>query len=94
MLKVLVLGNGRIGKTQICRRLLGRDFDPSISSTHGIALQELQLAPAQGDEPEVRAKLWDFGGQSIYLGTHGLFLDDRAIYVIAWEPREIPTKQN
>ena len=86
-LKVLILGNGRIGKTQIRRRLMGREFDPSIPSTHGIGIEELQLAPAQGDQPEVRAKLWDFGGQSIYTGTHGLFLDDRAIYVIAWTPR-------
>ena len=86
-LKLLILGNGHVGKTQISRRLLGRNFDPSVLTTHGIELDELQLAPANSDQPEIRARLWDFGGQSVYLGTHGLFLDDRAIYVIAWAPQ-------
>lgn len=27
-----------------------------------------------------------FGGQDIYLGTHSLFLDERAVYVIVWTP--------
>jgi internalin A len=34
----------------------------------------------------VRAHIWDFGGQDIYLGTHRLFLDERAIYIIGWSP--------
>src|SRR3954462_7083329 len=40
-LKVFILGNGRVGKTQIPRRLLGQEFDASIASTHGIGLEEL-----------------------------------------------------
>jgi internalin A len=31
--------------------------------------------------------VWDFGGQDIYLGTHSLFLDDRAIYLLVWTPQ-------
>jgi internalin A len=92
-LKVFLLGNGRVGKTQIRRRLFGRSFDPSVSSTHGIELEELPLAPATADRPAIDAKLWDFGGQSIYTGTHGLFLDERAIYVIAWNPRYENTEE-
>ncbi|MGO9597697.1 MAG: leucine-rich repeat domain-containing protein [Isosphaeraceae bacterium] len=41
--KVLVLGNGRIGKTQICRRLRGEAFDPSVDSTHGILVTSAPL---------------------------------------------------
>ncbi len=85
-IKILFLGNGRVGKTQLCRRLQGKGFDRSIPTTHGIDLEQHQLIPAFGDQPEIAARLWDFGGQSIYHGTHGLFLDDRAIYVIAWTP--------
>ena len=84
--KLYVLGNGGVGKTQICRRLCGEGFDPSIPSTHGIRLGHLQLVGARGDQPAVDANFWDFGGQDIYLGTHALFLDERAIYVIAWTP--------
>jgi internalin A len=85
--KLFVLGNGRVGKTQICRRLCGEDFDPTLPSTHGISLGRTRLANASGDDPAVDANVWDFGGQDIYLGTHALFLDERAIYVIAWTPQ-------
>ena len=84
--KLYVLGNGGVGKTQVCRRLCGENFDPSIPSTHGIRLGHLQLVGARGDQPTVDANFWDFGGQDIYLGTHALFLDERAIYLIAWTP--------
>lgn len=86
IIKLFVLGNGHVGKTQLCRRLQGLDFDSSIPSTHGIDLGETCLRKAQGNDPAVIAKLWDFGGQDIYLGTHAMFLDDRAIFVIAWSP--------
>ena len=49
--KVLVLGNGRIGKTQICRRLRGEAFDPSVESTHGILVTSAMLPmPPQAAE--------------------------------------------
>ncbi len=89
-LKLFVLGNGRVGKTQICRRLKGEGFDVSVPSTHGISLGHIRLiegdTEADPPEPAIDLRFWDFGGQDIYLGTHALFLDDRAVYVIAWTP--------
>ncbi|WP_180693101.1 leucine-rich repeat domain-containing protein, partial [Sphaerotilus sulfidivorans] len=89
-LKLFVLGNGRVGKTQTCRRLKGEGFDASIPSTHGISLGQTRLIEGdpEADPPEqaVDLRFWDFGGQDVYLGTHALFLDDRAVYVIAWTP--------
>lgn len=96
-LKLFVLGNGRVGKTQICRRLKGDGFDASIPSTHGISLGHTRLMDgyADADPPEqaVDLRFWDFGGQDVYLGTHALFLDDRAVYVIAWTPRHENTDE-
>ena len=85
-LKLFVLGNGRVGKTQISRRLQGLGYDASVPSTHGVTLGRFEVLEAEGDHPAMQLNLWDFGGQDIYLGTHGLFLDDRAIYVLAWHP--------
>ncbi|MDO8988419.1 MAG: leucine-rich repeat domain-containing protein [Sideroxyarcus sp.] len=85
-LKLFVLGNGRVGKTQISRRLQGQSFDPEIPSTHGVTLGRFPVLETEGEYPAMQLNLWDFGGQDIYLGTHGLFLDDRAIYVVAWHP--------
>jgi internalin A len=81
--KLMVLGNGRVGKTQICRRLRGEDYDQSADSTHGIVLDGVDLPLADGAEP-ARLNLWDFGGQDIYHGTHALFLRTRAVFLIVW----------
>ena len=40
----MILGNGRVGKTQICRRLRGERFDEALPSTHGIQLSSAPLA--------------------------------------------------
>jgi len=84
--KLFILGNGSVGKTQVSRRLRGERFDPSEPSTHGIHRGVIEIARSQAGLPSVVAHLWDFGGQDIYLGTHALFLDAQAIYVVAWNP--------
>jgi internalin A len=71
--KAFLLGNGGVGKTQLCRFLIGQRYDPEVPTTHGVQLAAL---PA-GTEPvitSVRLNIWDFGGQDIYHGTHALFL--------------------
>lgn len=81
--KLIILGNGRVGKTQICRRLQSKDYDDTIPSTHGI---QIATAPLGDDEDKKRLQIWDFGGQDIYHGTHSLFLKSRAVFVIVWTP--------
>jgi internalin A len=76
-LKLLLLGNGGVGKTQIARWLSGVAFDPEWNSTHGIQI----FGQSQSDSITARLHLhiWDFGGQDIYHGTHSLFLRGRAV---------------
>ena len=85
--KVILLGNGRVGKTQLCRRLRGEDFDESIESTHGVQIWRTPLRiRVQGQEELFQINWWDFGGQDIYHGTHALFLRSRAVFLILWTP--------
>ncbi|KTE25244.1 hypothetical protein ATE62_22325 [Sphingopyxis sp. HIX] len=89
--KVIVLGNGQVGKTQLRRWLLNSDamplpYDPAIPSTHGIEVLRGPLALPSGDELDV--SVWDFGGQDIYHGTHSLFMKTRAIFVLCWSPEQ------
>jgi internalin A len=85
--KVILLGNGRVGKTQLCRRFRGESFDDAVPSTHGVQLwrEELRLS-AKGEEEIFQVNWWDFGGQDIYHGTHALFLRSRAVFLILWTP--------
>ncbi len=82
--KILVLGNGGVGKTQLCRHLAAEAFDPSVPSTHGIALRT--IAPAS--EGDATYYIWDFGGQDIYHSAHTLFMRTAAVFVVLWTPEQ------
>jgi len=84
-IKVLILGNGGAGKTQLTRRLCNLNYDESIPTTHGIQLESTTLS-LRGNQEPVRLNLWDFGGQEIYHGTHALFVQSRVIFLILWTP--------
>ena len=83
--KLMVLGNGRVGKTQICRRLRGEPYDDDVESTHGIIVTSAPL-PGRKRSTRGRLQIWDFGGQEIYHGTHALFMRSRAIFAAVWIP--------
>jgi internalin A len=83
LVKLLVLGNAGVGKTYISHALTGKEL-ANIQSTHGVQVfrKPIDIAP-YGD---VFLQIWDFGGQEIYHGTHALFAERRAIFLIVWEP--------
>ena len=86
--KVILLGNGRVGKTQLCRRLRGEPFDEEVESTHGVKIWRQPLrVRSDGEERSFQVNWWDFGGQDIYHGTHALFLRSRAVFLVLWTPR-------
>jgi internalin A len=84
--KVYVLGNGRVGKTKLTRRLRGLDYgDAHENTTHGVRLYEHQVT-IEGVPYPVRLNLWDFGGQDIYHASHSLFLRGPAVFLLLWCP--------
>lgn len=85
--KVILLGNGRVGKTQLCRRFRDEPFNESIESTHGVQIWRKGLRIRVGGQDQIfQVNWWDFGGQDIYHGTHALFLRSRAAFLILWTP--------
>jgi internalin A len=91
-LKIFILGNGGVGKTQLSRRLQDLDFDPEILTTHGIELSFVNTnVNLESFKGSVRLNLWDFGGQEIYHGSHTLFLHGQAIFLLLWNPGEEKT---
>lgn len=87
--KILVLGQGAVGKTSLMNRLTEDEFDPLEPTTHGINITDWQL-PVLNKELDgpVRVKLWDFGGQEIMHATHQFFLTKRSLYLLVLDSRK------
>lgn len=92
--KVLLLGEGNVGKTSLAAALRGERFVARRPSTPGIAITPLTLPHPQEPGVEMRLRLWDFGGQEDYRITHQLFISQRALYLVVWYPREGWTQGN
>jgi internalin A len=78
-LKIMLLGNGCVGKTTLIHWFLDNKFkDLGIEGrTHGIVIQ-----PYLFKDSDVLAHFWDFGGQEVYHATHRLFLGKRSLYIL------------
>lgn len=79
--KIILIGNGSVGKTQIAKRLVEQEryvFDTQHDSTHGIVLLQRELE-------DLTLNIWDFAGQDIYHATHRLFMQTRALFVLVWD---------
>ena len=88
--RLIVVGNGRIGKTCMVNRLKGGTFNEYEEYTHGISIQQL----SKKDLPNVKTKkldlrVWDFGGQEVFYATHQFFLSEESAYVYAWTDEAI-----
>ncbi len=88
--KIILVGNGRVGKTSLFKRLKNLPLDIEEPYTHGISLGELN-ANDLGHPVKtgtLRASVWDFGGQEIFYATHQFFLSADALYILAWTAQE------
>ncbi|MBT2788066.1 MULTISPECIES: COR domain-containing protein [unclassified Halomonas] len=82
--KLLIVGEGNVGKTELCRSVLGVSHDDKPPSTEGISILRWTVTP---EDQEYVVNLWDFGGQEIYHSTHQYFLTKKSVYVLLWTAR-------
>ncbi len=86
-IKLNIIGDGRIGKTQLLNVLCGKDFEENAPETHGMNHDAYHT-----ENNEATAIIWDFGGQSYHHGTHALFLREKDFYLALW--RNVPESAN
>jgi internalin A len=88
--KVLLVGQGSVGKTSLKKQLIHNQFDQNESKTDGL---EVEYWPIEINENQIRLNVWDFGGQEIYHATHQFFLTKRSLYLLVCDCR-ISEEQN
>ena len=82
--KLILIGDGGVGKTSLVKRLIGQDFNQQESQTHGININTLSLKDKDND---IKLHCWDFGGQQIMHTTHQFFLSKRCLYLFVLDSR-------
>jgi hypothetical protein len=81
------------GKTSLVKAIMSPSskcavIDPD-NRTIAIDTYDMQLPPITvGDDPAFDVKLWDLGGQDVYLLSHTVHFTHRCIYMLLWRPFE------
>ncbi|MDM8569280.1 COR domain-containing protein, partial [Thiotrichales bacterium HSG1] len=85
--KLILIGEGGVGKSSLLGALRGDEWIEGRDTTHGVEIQQVKLTEA---DTEITFNCWDFGGQPVYRPTHQIFFTAPAIYLVVWNPREGP----
>ncbi|MCK6560498.1 hypothetical protein HUU39_13110 [candidate division KSB1 bacterium] len=87
--KLVLVGEGGVGKTTLLRALTGQEPRVGEPTTHGVKIniQALRLPHPEKAGVNIQLNAWDFGGQEIYRVTHQFFFSKRSVYLLVWEPR-------
>jgi internalin A len=83
--KVLVVGQGGVGKTSLVKMLVDGTYNPQESKTEGIDIKKWKVRVNGND---IRLNIWDFGGQEIMHATHQFFLTKRSLYILVLDGRQ------
>jgi internalin A len=88
--KVILVGQGSVGKTSLVNRLVNDTFNPQEGKTNGIGITKWQVGikPEKSKPSEtINLNIWDFGGQEIMHATHQFFLTKRSLYLLVCNTR-------
>ncbi|WP_421794931.1 leucine-rich repeat domain-containing protein [Haliscomenobacter sp.] len=79
--KMVLLGEGRAGKTSLACRMLGKELPKQEDRTQGvdIVIGEYRFPVEEG---EFVLHIWDFAGQDKYKPLHQFFYTEGAVYVM------------
>lgn len=89
--KMLVVGDGKVGKSSLVDRLLHNIYNPQKETTLGVEINdEMKVVQSEvkGEGDPVKLNIWDFGGQEIQHSTHQFFLTTRSLYLLVVDARK------
>ncbi|MEN2488483.1 leucine-rich repeat domain-containing protein [Flavobacterium sp. B11] len=75
--KILLLGNPNIGKSNLLEYLETNEIPQKNELTHGIVYKKIT-------NNDINFHIWDFGGQEYFHATHKLFFSPNALNIVLW----------
>lgn len=85
--KMVLVGEGGVGKTCLLDAIEGKEFVPGKDTTHGIDTRKLNFPCPNRPDISMELNVWDFGGQEIYHATHQFYLTNHALFILVWSAR-------
>ena len=90
-IKLLVVGQGSVGKTSLVQRVVHDTFDQNQNKTEGISISQWLIdddqSKVENQQLQIKLNIWDFGGQEILHATHQFFLTKRSLYLLVLDAR-------
>ncbi len=88
--KLVLIGEGNVGKTSLLKAMKGEEPRKDEETTHGMSvdIDAFRVSHPTLKDVRVQFNTWDFGGQKVYRVTHQFFFSPRAIYLLLWNARE------
>ncbi|MEM7375194.1 MAG: COR domain-containing protein [Bacteroidota bacterium] len=99
--KMILVGNGEVGKTSICLRLTDKEavLPTKEERTQGLEVNTYEIHKLPGsltqlkDEIDFRMSMWDFGGQGKYREVQQLFCGRKSLYIFVTSYDDTPQKE-
>jgi internalin A len=97
-IKLVIVGQGSVGKTSLVQQILHGTFDQNQNKTEGISINQWHVDDRRltvdhekssivNGQSSIKLNIWDFGGQEIMHATHQFFLTKRSLYLLVLDAR-------
>ncbi len=89
--KLIIIGEAGAGKTTFAKKLQNSNAEMPKPSDTTLGIEVFKYQFKFKNQNDFNIKLWDFGGQDIYHGTHQFFFSNKSLYVLLADTREQKT---
>ncbi len=92
--KLIIIGEAGAGKTTFAKKIINPNAEMPKPEDTTLGIDVHNWLFSETKKQNFNVKLWDFGGQDIYHGTHQFFFSKKSLYVLLADAREQRTDFN